>query len=244
MMAMPNWLRLAACGALLMAACLLLPACKTRGPAEEAAAGPEGVVQFTPVQDRSPLYAQEGMYPDLFMGTSYAQWVGPAPSAASADGDSALDATATAMSRDFVVVKCYLESKFADMSIAYDVIGLRGLYVYLLLPDGTRVPPSQTILGEKLMEESRAALRVFGRANLLVFPTKPSMLRVPAAGGPASEVRVVLEGYDSKFYFAWAPVLPPGGEKVSLLERPVVQRTQKGAQATGERLRDLSHRFD
>ena len=230
--------------------CVLLVAavccsCRTRGPGEEAGDAPPAVmVPFTPQETRSPLHAQEGLYPTLFMGTSYAQWVRPGMETATADGDGNLDTAAASLSRDFVVVKCYLESKFADMSIAYDVIGLRGLYVYLLLPDGTRISPSQTILGEQLMEESRAALRVFGRANLLVFPTNREKLRVPAGGEGAPEVRVVLEGYESKFYFAWAPVLPPAEQKVSVLQRPAVQRVREDLRGAHERFLDISHKFD
>lgn len=229
----------------LAVAILTLSACQTRGPGEEtdASASPPRV-PFTPQQTRSPLYAQEGLYPNLFMGTSYAQWIRPGDEMATTDGDNALDSTAASMSRDYVVVKCYLESKFADMSIAYDVIGLRGLYVYLLLPDGTRVPPAQRILGQKLMEESRAALRVFGRANLLVFPRKPGALQVPAVNGAASEVRIVLEGYESKFYFAWSPVLPPVEQKVSLMKRPGVRRARAGLHRMHERFLETSHKFD
>ena len=113
--------------ALVLAACFA--GCRT-GREEEPiepriAAGQE--VAFVPSAALSPLHFEQGDYPTLFAGTSYTVWQGSGvASVAHADTPEAAEATAAAVAAlgdNFVVFECHLESVFADMSIAYDVVG-------------------------------------------------------------------------------------------------------------------------
>ena len=195
-------IRLAALAAM---AAVLAAGCQHRGGADEK----PGLLSskpypFVPANGRSGARFDKGSYPDLLGPGSYAVWSGP-ELAAAANGQSA--EAAPAMNSNFLVIECRLESTFADMSIAYDAVGMRGLNVYIQTPDGRQVAPAQKIVGADLEETPRGALRQFARTNTLIFARAELGLLVKKEN-LGSTVRLVLEGYNSTYYFEWFPVLP------------------------------------
>jgi len=150
-----------------------------------------------------------------------------------------------AMSGGPVVVACYLESQFSDMSIAYDAVGLRGIQFHLQLPDGTEVLPVQKVLDGELTEEPVGALRRYGRKLTLYFPGRVILVDNPAVTPAAQGVRLVLEGHGTRFYFEWparpetaATVKPPRWDQDAL------RQARSAYRDVSARAKRLSHEFD
>jgi len=195
------------------AACLALvllgPACKTHPRDPEIP--PVEKVEFQPLRFNSSLSIEKGDYPDLFSNESFAVWVGAEVAtfkrAATIDQggvvDAQLDIDARTIAESFVIIECHLESIFSDTSIAYDAVGFRQVTVYLETPEGKRVKPAQVSIGSPVEEEQRGALTLFRRTNLLVFPRRDLWVHRQTGKHLAPYTRLVLEGYDSKFYFEW-----------------------------------------
>jgi len=239
--------------AVLTALTLGLAACRTgREPDSEPTIRQGQVIEFRPTAAVSQLHLADGRYPDLFSADSYALWVGPEltrqrRSESEAGGESIepeADAAAPLLNENFLVFECHLVSVFADMSIAYDIVGLRGVQIYLLAPDGRRVPPAQSIIGTELEESQRGALKEFKRTNLIAFPRAGLRLEVPAAGAEGSAARLVIEGYDSIFYFEWYPILPDPIGPPPLAQRDAVQKVKMGYNEFYRKVRQWSHTFD
>jgi hypothetical protein len=130
-----------------------------------------------------------------------------------ASGDSALaepgiDADAIAVANAFIVIECQLESQFADMSIAYDAVRLRGIEAYVELPDGTKVYPIQSRAFGSVEESPVGAVRRFSRTTVVIFPRDNLVHSLPAIGADAPAVKLVLEGFGSRFFFEWAGISP------------------------------------
>ena len=196
------------------------------GKAKSVAAG--APIAFIPQAPHASISLAKGTYPDLFSTASYAEWATPA------EGEN------TGM----IEVMCCIESSFADSSIAYDVVGLRGVQVYLYTLDGKRISPARTIMGQMLEAEPRGALKIFRRTNRLLFPS--DAVRSPAAppNAPPSTMRLVLEGYDSVFYFEWAgqnalPVRP-----VPFYKTKAARDAKKEAGKLRKRATEFGHTFD
>lgn len=147
----------------------------------------------------------------LYAPESHAIWITDEVNAMKLDSDLsqgiAIDDDVRAMAEmadtRFIVIECRLESAFADSSVAYDVVGLRNVEVYVETPAGERVYPVQRIMAPHADETPQDALIRFGRTTVLVFP-KYDMLSggvSPLSGAPA--LRLVLEGFHSRFYFEW-----------------------------------------
>ena len=213
-----------------------LVGCQTKrgNLAEPVSPPPPTMVPFIPVQYASHIKLGEGRYPDLFSPESNAVWVAPEVrtlkiEAAQAAGDPVepeLMEAAQIMDDRYVVIECTVVSDFADMSIAYDVVEFRGVRPYMETGSGVRVEPVQVAIGTPVREEQRGALKAFSRTNILVFPKF-------AAGGAATlpsgeSVRLVLEGFNSIFYFPWLPEplsdVPP--KKLSEDERVIMLKTK------------------
>lgn len=237
-------------GALLLTLPLLLLSCRTAGPPEPQVPPPRAVA-FQPADYVVPIRLAEGRYSDLFAANSYAVWVGPEVSALKRDQavqegqtvDPALDSDAAHISGNYLLVECHLQSVFADMSIAYDVVGLRGMDVYLRMPDGRTLKPVQELIGISLAEEQQGALRRFGRTNIMVFPKRDMWIKtVPEKTDYA--VELVIEGYGSVFQFVWpgGPAGPP--EQWA----PTVQETRQAIQLSFAnlyaRVKQAVHTFD
>ncbi len=203
------------------AACLVLvlssPACKTHFRDPEVP--PAEKVEFRPLRFNSSLSIEKGNYPDLFSNESFAVWVGGEVAtfkrtAAIDQGgpvDAQLDIDARTIAENYIIIECHLESMFSDTSIAYDAVTFRQVSVYLETPEGTRVRPSQVSIGSPVEEEQRGALTLFRRTNLLVFPRRELWVHRQTGKHLNPYARLVLEGYDSEFYFEWpeSPNLDP-----------------------------------
>ena len=230
---------------------LLTAGCRTGREVDMTKPLQEGkMVDFVPVNNLAQLKLDTGAYANLYTADSQAFWVNP-PSMAGEpvlqQGDGA-NATSTAQrlgqNPNLYVFECHLASLFPDMSIAYDVVGLRGIYVYLLLPDGQRVPPAQTVVGGELEEEAQDALRRFGRHNVLIFPRVPVRVSMPGQGDPAGTVRLVFEGFESTYYFEWYPYLPPAAGQPVMMREKTVKGTKSLYQGTKEKVKAVSHTLD
>jgi len=177
-----------------------------RGPDET----PLGKIEFRPARPLSALHLEEGRYPALLSPDSYALWLAPAVISAKraaappdAPVSAEMDANTQRVAESFLVLECHLESMFADMALAYDVVSMRHLEVYLELPDGRRVEPNQKLIGTPVTEEQRDALKLFRRTNLLVFPRRDLWMEGLKGEPGGRYARLVFEGYDSEFYFEW-----------------------------------------
>ncbi len=213
---------------------------------------PRETGEFRPATFVSPIHRQEGRYPGLLGDGSYAVWIGPEVASfkrgqAVAQGESVdpeLGEEADYLTANYIIIECHLESVFADMSIAYDVVGLRGLDLFLETPDGGRIAPIQTVIASSLEEEQRNALKLFRRTTLAVFSKQDVWLDAPAIAPQAAAVRLVLTGQDSTFYFEWPGAsaadgvawVPKGEEAARALR-------MKFSDVFG-RIRELVHIFD
>ncbi len=158
--------------------------------------------------------------------------------------DAEAEEAAALFGEQFLVFRVALESVFADMSIAYDAVGLRGIQVYALTALDEKIPPVQTIIGSELHEDQRGALRAFRRVSYLLFPKSAAQLHVPWTGTSLGVTRLVLEGYDTTFYFEWRPVTPERLPHAPLSELPAVRSAQDSVRGAGRRTRDFLRRFD
>lgn len=240
----------------LLLGCLIaitLAACQTnrRDLAEPVSPPPASMVPFIPVEYTAQVRLGEGRYPDLISSASHAVWIAPEVrtlkiEAAQMAGDPVepeLMEAAQIIEDRYVVIECTVVSEFADMSIAYDVVGFRGVRPYMQTADGARIEPVQVEIGTPVREEPRGALKAFSRTNILVFPKF-----VPATGAatmPAGEpVRLVLEGFNSVFYFPWLPepLMDAPPKKLSEDERVIMLKT-KFRDVYGN-LRQFGRKFD
>lgn len=207
--------------------------CQSQSPAVQKHM-PVAEVPFTPARTAAQGEWHEGAYPNLFAPASYAVWGG-----LPADGDS------DTAPKGPLVVDVYLASAFADMSVAYDVVGMRGIHTYLDMPNGDTVRPAQVVVGSELEEEMRGALRMFVRKNRLIFPMAADEVMVPAR--PDAAVALVLEGHGTIYKFVWPAQLPdaetyaPGGGAKA---RAHIKAGKDSAQKGWGKVRDFSHNFD
>ncbi len=238
-------------GVALILAVLLAPvSCRTRKPPEEGGLEVQPA-EFRPATILSRLHFEKGNYPHLFAPSSYALWVdetvtGLRREAAVTAGESIqpdIEAEAARIAQNYLIIECHMDSVFADMSIAYDVVGYRGLSVYLSTPDGRKIPPIQTLISTSAKEEQREALKLFGRTNLVVFPKRDLWLDRPLVTSLVAPVRLVLEGYNSTFYFEW-PATPPTGTVAAPTHSEVKEVLKVGFREFHERVRQLAHIFD
>ncbi len=147
-----------------------------------------------------------------------------------------LAADAEFIAENYYVIELHLESLFPDASIAYDVVGLRNMEVYLSLPDGGRSMPIQRILGTQAREQQQGALKQFGRTNIVVFPKQEVLLGQATVPADAEAVRLVIQGFNTTFSFAWAAATEP--RAVSIQQAGPMTFT-----GLYEKLRDLAHKF-
>ena len=206
--------------------CLLISACSTTPKPMDDPAGDFlalDATEFRPASSLSLLHLDVGRYPNLYSSGSYALWVDASVAQAklqkdATDGISVLSSLANDAEyilENYIVFECHLESVFPDASIAYDVVGLRNIEVYLVKPDGTQVRPIQRILGSHADESQLGALKRFGRTNVFVFAKEDILAGTPAIQRDAEAVRMIVDGFNSNFYFQWnraAPEQPPAPE--------------------------------
>lgn len=237
--------------------CVVGAACQTTPtappePEEPVLPPPRG---YQPMTYVSPIHWEDGGYSDLFGAESYAVWVDSdvaemkyQEEAGEGDAPSPyLVAEARTISRDFFVFECHIESVFSDTSIAYDVVGFRGIDVHLETPDGKEIRPIQTIVGTPVEEEQRGALKLFRRTNIVVFPREDLWTGGDTVAIGSRAVRLVLTGHNSVFYFEW-PELPQGSTEGVWSWKPSEnERLQSLKVSFSElygRLRRLAHTFD
>jgi len=252
-------------------ACLVAVGCQTTGGDDEGRRMmPAPRIPFQPYSSQVSVRASEGRYPNLFTGASHAVWENAQQDAAmmsketasaearmEAKDDGGADAAAAeerarkdaqmrrAAPTGPIEITCYLESQFPDMSVAYDVVGLRGLQFHLELPDGREVLPIQKSLDPKLSETPVGALRRYGRNVRLYFPGQVIMVDNPAVSGVGKGVRLVLEGHESQFYFEW-PARPDAtaSAKKPLPTKEVLAFSRRAYQGVASRAKRISHEFD
>jgi hypothetical protein len=228
------------CALLAVSAALALGACRTMPDPEpgapKIAAGQ--MVAFVPTTANAQLRFKEGAYPNLFGGASSAAWN------ASATGPDSTESTAPAAMPGLLTIECRMESTFGDMSIAYDAVGFRGIDVYLMGPDGKKIYPAQSVVGSELQEQQQGALKLFRRTNLLLFPAAAMQVAVPGGAGGDTALRLVLDGYDSVFYFEWTPQLPQVNVPPKFCEREDVKAARAKVHTAHRKFLNWTHKFD
>ena len=236
--------------ALSTAVCLLLAVgCKTTPePETTALLPPPGPITFVPGATVANLQIEDARYPNLFAPESYAVWVTSAVAsmkraadeqAGIADMAPGLADTAALTLENFYVFEVHLASVFPDASIAYDVVGLRNLDMFLATPDGRNVYPVQRIMDTQLNEVMVGALRKYERTNILVFPKRDLFVNQPVIGEGAPGVRLVVRGFNSTFYFEFPSAVAPVAEGGRFSDSEAVQAVKLGFNELFTRLRAL-----
>ncbi len=225
---------------------------ETTTPEAESAPAP-APAEFRPVIFYARLVNGDGPHPDLYSHETHAIWISPEVLAmkrqmAAEAGESIepeADTAVKLIGANYIVFECFIESMFADASIAYDAVGLRNVEVYIETPNGGRVAPVQRVLGTALDESQAGAIKKFARTSLLVFPKIDVMSQQPAIDAGAAGIRLVLSGFDSTFFFEWPAV---AGEEESSRFREVqgeaVKALKTGFSEFYGRLKFLAHTFD
>lgn len=242
-----NALMIAGCALLLTA---LISSCAAMREKRMETGGK--LIPFEPVGPVAALRAERAAYPNLFSPQSYALWVGPEITlqrrADSADMGEEIpletDALASMVDENFLVLECHVESVFEDMSIGYDVVGFRGMRVYLQTHDGQQIMPVQILPGKELQEQMRGALRVFRRNNLVIFRKADLNLMVPVRQGHRAGPRLVLDGYNSQFFFEWYPIIPDKKRYQRVTVRETAGVAKMSYSEYYGRLAEFAHRFD
>lgn len=226
--------------------------CQTQPPKPERAvahesAEPAGSSDFSPVSPISPIAFEQGKYADLFSPDSYAVWIDSAIAEKKKEEDAAHGITpdpwlvedAGKIIQEFVVIELHTESVFADTSIAYDIVGLRGVSVYLETGDGKRIEPIQKIIGTPVEEEQRGALKAFRRTNVLVFARQDIWSGEPILQSTIPALKLVLESHDSRFAFHWNNTNQATGNVQSPLPLDKLKLVRVGFSEIFEQLRRL-----
>ena len=186
--------------------------CTTTRPIDESAGmRVDSDRVFTPTTFLSTIHRGETRYANLYSPDSYALWVSPEVAdlkreQAVSEGleiDPALDRVARYITDQYLVFECHLKSAFPDASIAYDVVGLRNVALYIETPEGRRIHPIQRIMDTHSEHGHLGALQVFERSNIVVFEKADIITGSPAIEGDSAGVRLVAEGFNSSFYFEW-----------------------------------------
>ena len=189
----------------------------------------------------------------MFAPRSYALWVDEGVARAKLQLDreagialnEGLAEDADFILENYIVFECRLESLFPDASIAYDVIGLRNIDTYLVTSDGMRVRPIQTILGAHADEAQQGALKQFGRTTLLVFPKQDVLSGQQTISDEAPGVRLIIDGFNSAFYFEWskAPLVDADGQPILIPPPEPTLAGRLGFSSFYSNLRVLAHKF-
>ena len=229
---------------------LVLAACKTAPIPDQAPATPL-LSEFMPADYVTGIRLEKGRYPDLFAPDSYAIWLGPDVASMRRAAtikrgeviDPKLEAASKHITEDFLVFECHVASAFSDMSIGYDLVGLRGVNVYLATPDGQRIAPVQTVIASSASEIPQEALKKFSRTNLIVFPKRDLWKKKGAVADNAVSVRLVLEAHGSTFCFEWPAAIEPATPWLPSKEE-ISKVLKTGFKETYGQLADLMHVFD
>jgi len=231
-------------------ACACYLSCQT-SKKEESKVKPVFVNEFFPATFISGIQLEKGPYPQLFSPDSYAVWLGSdvtrlrrAKSLEQGEKiDPKLDAAAARVQENYLVFECCLVSMFPDMSIAYDVVGLRGITACLTAPDGRKIPPMQIVIGSSASDEPQGALRKFARTNLIIFQKKDLWSDKAAIDIEAPSTRLVLDGFGTTFRFEWATALAPHEPWIPN-QQEYIKALKTGFKETYTRLGQLLHTFD
>ncbi len=233
-----------------LAAGIFTISCKT-GKEDASKVEPVFVTEFFPATFISGIQLEKGPYPELFSPDSYAVWLGSdvtrlrrAKSLEQGEKiDPKLDAAAARVQENYLVFECRLVSMLPDMSIAYDVVGLRGITACLVAPDGRKISPTQIVIGSSASDEPQGALRKFARTNLIIFQKKDLWSDKAAIDIEAPSARLVLEGFGTTFRFEWATALAPHEPWIPNQEE-YIKALKTGFKETYTRLGQLLHTLD
>lgn len=195
----------------------------TKEPDPAAAAVPPPVVEFAPARYKVDAQFAGGRYNDLIAPDSYALWVSSAIGEAKfqqaiEDGarpDERYGKDAVYVTDNFILIEAHVVSAFGDMSIAYDIVGLRNVNVYLEIPGGAKLAPLQKIFTGPLQESQEGALKRYARDIILVFPKRDLWLHAPTLEPGAPSIKLVFESAQGNFQFEW-PAGPPDAPPPSL----------------------------
>lgn len=238
-----------------------LSGCQTTSGSENATVRPDAQIPFTPRIARATIQAAEGArYPNLFTGASHADWGGeqppvgmpliPAPAPGGGEAASNLESVEPPADPDYAVraagltITCRLESEFPDRSIAYDAVGLRGMEVFLVLPNGETVAPAQKLLHSDLEEVPVGALRRYGRKLTLFFTERRFMVENPAVNASAPGIRLVVRGGGSEFFFHWPATPDFASVPEPRLGKQAVETTRNYFRTGREAVSRASHTLD
>lgn len=203
--------RSSAIAAALGLALALATGCQSLPQREEAGVPAEEETTWTPARHVASVTFETGPHSDLYAPETFAVWADAslaeakraADLEAGVPSDPMLDADASAILRDFIVIELHLASELADAASAVEQVDLRGVQAFLEWPDGRRTAPIQRVYATSLGEEEADGGKRYQRTVLLVFPVRDLWLGRPLVDPGAASVRLALEGRASRYVFEW-----------------------------------------
>ena len=90
----------------------------------------------------------------------------------------------------------------------------------------------------------RVRSKSFARKNTLIFPATPLVFETPEPGAAPPTLRLVLEGYDSVYYFEWFSWLPDYAKEPVVSIKDTKRSVKEGYKDSKRRFLDFSHKFD
>jgi hypothetical protein len=206
----------------LMAGGGCLTGCQTTsGPAKSGEDSLEGAVihqNFIPANFVAPVAYEQGQYTTMLSPKTYAVWVDrnikdlklayERQQHPNKPIDSFVLDDAEYISENFIVIECHIESTLPDASIAYDISSLRNLDIYLTTSGGTTIYPLQHVITSGAEEKVKGPLKTYVRSNVLIFPKVDLVTGASTIPADTSELRLYIEGFNTKYFFAWEPQEP------------------------------------
>jgi len=154
---------------------------------------------------------ESGRYSNLYVRDSYSVWNGP-PMRENPIARPGLEPDGNFIPEKYLsgplVFDCYIGSTFPDSSIAYDLVKLRNLEVFLEIEGENKVLPVGIELVTEADEKSVGALRQFRRHVRLTFPSKDVQTGEPILDSQVGSLSLAIEGFDSKYVFKWMNASP------------------------------------
>jgi hypothetical protein len=213
---------------------------------------PALLLEFMPADAQANIQFLEGRHQNLFAPTSSAVWVNDSVAAmklakdksANVTVDPQLEKDAVVITENFVVIECVLESSFPDMSIAYETVGLRGVDAHIELPGGKMIAAIQRVPKLPIEEEQRDALKLFRRTMLLIFPKRDFATGDPYFISALENVKLVLVGNNSTFYFEWPTAIPGTDGNRTMTVKDMARAVKTGFTEVYSAIRPVLHAFD
>jgi hypothetical protein len=201
---------------------------------------------FYVASGKSNIAFDSGRYANLYQMDSYAVWNDPPTreNPVVPEENSALEHVGS-YSMTPMVVDCYIGSQFSDSSIAYDVVKLRNLEVFIEIEGENKILPSGIELVSDTVEKQVGALRQYKRHVRVTFPTSDVQTGNPILHPDVEKISLVFSGFNSKYAFTWKNVSPKLSRDHTIQnEAPIIEwaKSKETYQVMKSRYQELRNR--